>query len=128
MRQIRDESSDEVPTENPTNRTFARIWPAQNTIRKVKHMTNPNIETPLETVYAAYIGIDWADKRHAIALQAATAGKIEESWLNSDPESAHTWARSLGKRFEGVQFAIGVELSRLRPPMTPPLEIKVPTN
>ena len=35
-------------------------------------MTNPNIETPLETVYAAYIGIDWADKRHAIALQATT--------------------------------------------------------
>ena len=28
---------------------------------KVKHMTNPNIETPLETVHAVYIGMDWAD-------------------------------------------------------------------
>lgn len=73
MRQIRDESSDEVPTENPTNRTFARIRPAQYTnIRQIKeNMTNPNIDTSLETVYAAHIGIDRADKRHAIALHIA---------------------------------------------------------
>ena len=74
MRQIRDESSDEVPTENPANRTFARIWPAQYSNIKPKklkkyHMAETNIETNLEAVYAAHIGIDWADKRHAIALR-----------------------------------------------------------
>jgi len=75
-------------------------------------MTKTNIKTNTETVYAVYIGIDWADKRHAIALQVAAEGKIEESWLESDPESVHTWARSLGERFEGAKIAVGVELSK----------------
>ena len=115
MRQIRDESSDEVPTEDPTNRTFARIWPAQYTnIRQKKlkkyHMTETNIETNLETFYAAHIGIDWADKSHAIALQEAAEGKIEESWLDSDPESVHTWARSLGERLARGQDPGGTGL------------------
>jgi len=75
-------------------------------------MKDTNIDTDPEPPYAAHIGIDWADKRHAIALQVAGNGKIEESWLDSDPESVHAWARSLGERFGGAKIAIGVELSK----------------
>ncbi len=74
-------------------------------------MKDTNIDTDPEPPYAAHIGIDWADKRHAIALQVAGNGKIEESWLDSDPESVSP-PSSLGERFGGAKIAIGVELSK----------------
>ena len=48
--------------------------------------------------YVTCIGIDWSDKRHAIALQES-GGAIEQSWLASDPGSVHAWARGLAGRF-----------------------------
>jgi hypothetical protein len=61
--------------------------------------------------YAVHIGLDWAGTGHAIALQEAADYKIEERWLSSDPESVHTWDRSLGGRFEVEKVAVGIELT-----------------
>lgn len=63
------------------------------------------------TTYAAYVGIDWADKQHAVAIQKA-GGEIEEVWLKTAPDRVHTWARDLVERFGGAPVAIGVELSK----------------
>src|SRR3954464_7541206 len=47
-----------------------------------------------EIEFAAYIGIDWAEQKHACAPQSSTASGVEESELIHKPESGG----SLGNR------------------------------
>jgi len=64
------------------------------------------------TSYAAYIGIDWASRSHAIALQETRSDTIEESVLPANPNAVDQWIRDLEKRFKGQRIALCVELSR----------------
>jgi len=64
-----------------------------------------NIDT-----FAALIGIDWADTKHDICLQAKGANKLVYSQIQHKPEAIETWALSLRKRFEGEKIAIALEL------------------
>ena len=86
----------------------------QNTDTDIK--TNTEIKTSPaahpDPTYAAYIGIDWAKSQHAVALQPAGGGEIDELWLDTAPESVHAWARGLLERFGGAVVAVGVELSK----------------
>ena len=61
---------------------------------------------------AAFIGIDWADAKHDICLQAARGGNIEHSVLLHDPERIDAWARELEQRFNGEPIAVCLELSK----------------
>jgi hypothetical protein len=45
--------------------------------------------------FAATIGLDWADARHAICLQVAGAEQREFAVLEHRPESIAAWARAL---------------------------------
>ena len=64
-----------------------------------------------ETDFAAYIGIDWADQRHAWALQTG-AGSIEQGDLDHTPEAIETWAGELARRFGEQPIAVALEQSR----------------
>ena len=50
--------------------------------------------TEREMEFAAYIGIDWAEQKHACALQSSTMSGVEESELLTQTGSGG----SLGKR------------------------------
>jgi transposase len=65
-----------------------------------------------EPDFAAFIGIDWADQRHAWALQTTTQGASERGDLDHTPEAVDAWATELGRRFGGRPIAIALEQSR----------------
>ena len=55
----------------------------------------------IEHTYAACIGIDWADQKHDICLQAAHADTQEYAVLAHLPDAIEAWALSLKQRFHG---------------------------
>lgn len=61
---------------------------------------------------AAFIGIDWADQKHDIALLAAGATAIEMHSLPHEPHAIHAWVHELTQRFGGQPVAIAIETSR----------------
>ena len=68
--------------------------------------------TEREIEFAAYIGIDWAEQKHACALQSSTTSGVEESELLHKPEAVEAWATELYRRFGGRPIAIALEQSR----------------
>jgi transposase len=62
----------------------------------------------------AYIGIDWADQKHAIALRSAAGpNKIEHQLIDQKPEALMEWIGGLEQRF-GTQGKILVCLEQSR--------------
>jgi Transposase len=62
--------------------------------------------------YAAYIGIDWADRKHDICLYDPTTGTWEPSVIAHTPDAIKAWVESLRQRFNGQRIAIATELKR----------------
>jgi hypothetical protein len=56
----------------------------------------------------AYIGLDWADERHSVHLQAAD-GRIEHLELEPTPARLHAWVAQLQQRFAGGTIAVALE-------------------
>jgi transposase len=69
-----------------------------------------NTVTGLE--YAAFVGIDWADRKHDVCVQAAGSSTREFSVLAHRPESIAQWAQALQARFAGRPVAVCLELSK----------------
>ncbi|NJR63119.1 MAG: IS110 family transposase [Cyanobacteria bacterium CRU_2_1] len=67
---------------------------------------------PTPLLYAAYIGIDWADQKHDICLYDPTTEQFEFSIISSQPEAIATWAEGVRKRFNGGAIAICTEQKR----------------
>ena len=63
-----------------------------------------------EQEYAAFIGIDWADEKHAVWMQAA--GLVVECELKQTAEDLDAWAAQLHERFGGRPVAVCLEQSR----------------
>ena len=63
------------------------------------------------TTYVAFVGIDWADTKHDVCIQAAGSGKREFAVVPHKVEEIDEWARALHKRFPG-SIAIALELSK----------------
>ncbi len=61
--------------------------------------------------YKAFVGIDWADKKHDICLQPAGSTKREFYSIPHDVKKIDEWALGLFERFAGP-IAVAVELSR----------------
>ena len=59
--------------------------------------------------FVAYVGIDWADKKHDVCLQPAGSEKQEFAVLAHKPEAIDEWARALRVRFAGRRVAICLE-------------------
>jgi hypothetical protein len=58
--------------------------------------------------YAAYVGIDWADTKHDICIQAADSEDREFDCIQHKPDKIEEWALATHKRFGGP-IAIAVE-------------------
>lgn len=73
---------------------------------------NPPNHEQTQHDYAAFIGIDWADQKHAFSLQVAEQQQKETGTLEQKPEVIGPWVAKLRERFGGRPVAIAVEQSR----------------
>ena len=62
--------------------------------------------------YAAWVGIDWADREHAFCLQLAGQSQREQGVLEQKPEALGSWVAKLRERFGGRPVAIALEQAR----------------
>jgi transposase len=62
--------------------------------------------------FAAFVGIDWADAKHALCLQAAGSTTREASSLDPTPEAIDAWVCTLRQRFGGHPVAVCLELNK----------------
>jgi len=62
--------------------------------------------------FAAFVGIDWADAKHDICLQAAGTAKRECFQLDHTPEAIEAWVTTLRTRFSGQPVAVCLELTK----------------
>lgn len=64
--------------------------------------------------FAALIGLDWGDAKHAIALRPRSVGRapVEHLDLEHSAESLHAWIKEMGERFGHQPVAIAVESSK----------------
>jgi hypothetical protein len=61
---------------------------------------------------AAFIGLDWADERHAVCLRVAETNKIRTFSIEQQPEKLHAWLSDLREKFNNRKIGIAVEKSR----------------
>jgi transposase len=62
--------------------------------------------------YAAYVGLDWADRSHQICCRVEGAAGEEQSNLPHEPNELHAWADGLRARFGGRPIAVAVEQTK----------------
>jgi transposase len=62
--------------------------------------------------FAAFIGLDWADKKHDVCLSVAGVNKRERSVIEHKPAAVRVWAEKLRERFGGAPVAVCLELSQ----------------
>jgi hypothetical protein len=61
--------------------------------------------------FAAFIGLDWADAKHDICLQATGTERREFLSLAHRPEAIDAWVQPLRTRFNGQPVAVCLELN-----------------
>ena len=61
--------------------------------------------------FTAFVGIDWADKKHDVCIQEANCDRREFAVIPHKVELINEWAQSLIQRF-GSPIAVAVELSK----------------
>ena len=61
--------------------------------------------------FAAFIGIDWADRKHDVCLVAAGSEKRERSILEHRPTAIRQWAEKLRDRFGAAPIPVCLELT-----------------
>jgi transposase len=62
--------------------------------------------------FAALVGLDWADEKHAVVLLAANSQIKEHATLEHTPEALSDWVAQLHQRFAGGKIAVILEQSR----------------
>lgn len=63
-------------------------------------------------IFAATIGLDWADQKHDIWLQPAGTQKPEHFTVPQEAQALHTWIAQLRARFQNQPVALAIETSR----------------
>ena len=61
---------------------------------------------------AAFVGLDWADAKHDVCLQAVGSTTQECSQLDHKLAAIDAWARALPERCAGRPVAVGLELNK----------------
>ena len=59
--------------------------------------------------FKAFVGLDWADKKHDICIQTADSSEREFYQIQHTVDDIEQWAYSLRERFNG-RIAVAVEL------------------
>jgi transposase len=68
-------------------------------------------EQPQEA-YAAFVAIDWADRKHVWALQVGGSAQRQQGETEATPEAVETWVGELQARFAGRHIAVALEQKR----------------
>ena len=66
----------------------------------------------LRNTIVAWIGLDWADQKHDICLQASGSAAIKHLVVEHQPEAQHSWVADLRRQFPQGSIAIALEQSR----------------
>ena len=64
-----------------------------------------------DQAFTAFVGIDWADTKHDICVQAAGSERRELTCIAHEPGQIESWACSLRERFGG-HVAVALELTK----------------
>src|SRR5215510_149627 len=75
----------------------------------VPHTGRPHMKPPALEAFAAFVGLDWADAKHDICLQAAGTERREFLVLEHRPEAIDAWVQTLRTRFTGQPIAVCLE-------------------
>jgi transposase len=62
--------------------------------------------------FAAFVGLDWADAKHDVCLQAAGTEPREFLSLEQSPEAMNAWVQTRRTRFNGQPVAVCLELNK----------------
>jgi transposase len=62
--------------------------------------------------FAAFVGLDWADAKHDVCLQATGTERREFLILEHRPEAIDAWVHTLRTRFNGQPVAVCLELNK----------------
>src|SRR5712692_1839796 len=62
--------------------------------------------------FAAFVGLDWADAKHDVCVQAAGTERREFGILEHSPEAIDGWVQTLRTRFNGQPVAVCLELKK----------------
>jgi transposase len=62
--------------------------------------------------FVAWIGIDWADKKHAWAMRVRGETRIQAGEMDHTPEAIETFFAGMAVRFPGGRIAVALEQSR----------------
>lgn len=62
--------------------------------------------------FAAFLGLDWGDKSHALVLFDPLSGQTESSTLEHSAENLHAWLDQLQTRYQGRPVAVAIEGTR----------------
>jgi transposase len=62
--------------------------------------------------YVAYVGIDWADRKHDIALYDCASGTWQESIIKTRPQDILDWVNQLRARYGEGRIAVAMEQKR----------------
>jgi len=65
-----------------------------------------------ESEIAAWIGLDWADQKHIVCLQASDSTQLETQSIAQNPQCLNQWAAQLRQRFGGRKVIIALEQTR----------------
>src|SRR5260370_35219931 len=61
---------------------------------------------------AVWIGIDWADQKHAYAMQVADEERVGRGEIDHTPEAVEEFFTELGRRFPDQMVAVAMEQAR----------------
>jgi transposase len=79
----------------------------------IKVLLSMNVKSNVgEPEFAAFIGLDWGDARHAVALAGADGRLLQQLTLVHSAEGVREWLQELEKRFGGRPVALGIETSK----------------
>jgi Transposase/Transposase IS116/IS110/IS902 family len=61
---------------------------------------------------AAWVGVDWADKKHNWSMRVEGKTSVERGELKNTPEAIHIFVSELSSRFPGEKIGVALEQSR----------------
>jgi transposase len=64
------------------------------------------------TYFAAYIGIDWADRKHDLCLLDSQSQTWEQTTIEASPQAIADWVNQLRQRYGEAKMLVGLEQKR----------------
>ena len=77
-------------------------------MRKHRVMSGKETMQP-ELEFVAFVGIDWADRKHVWCLQAAGSTRREYGEVEHKPETVEAWVGELCRRFGPGPIAVAAQ-------------------